>query len=1094
MKRQIGNTISADTCSPTSPVIPYGQIMRVKIGLLSLLALLCLVLSSNLFAHKLDTHVWIAQQVLNDLLEEGDETYGKLKFPEFDEEFAIDHDLLIDLLRCQDEYRMGAIGPDAFPDMVGGQMTTHPGVKDHEGTNDWLERMLVSGTIYNECDNAFAYGYLTHAASDVFAHSYVNIYSGDIFDFGNGSAEDTEEELRHMALEAFVSEHMPPIVDNNGTELVAHKIINVPEQFVKNVLILNPDVANEYRAAGSPIYLARMYDLWSKLNEWVTDAESLATKMTQKISGTQVCLGSLPLVGSIGCIDLEPIYDKICLDCGQGTACDLLGWDHHWYCDVNACDLLLNPDPVGCKVIDVLDNSGQILADSITLPLRQWRDAVEEAVRQYVLTGEEIAKEILRGDEGDPMGAYTRWLTCWGPAFSGAIPPVGAQVCDNSFNVVHKITDGVSSFVGAIRDASANLPNGIGWALDPMGKFDREIKPEIYQDLGQALAAQTDEEGILNTLINMRLPEHNDGTLNGVFAFDSSTKGLLVIPDIAARVRKEMNLPEQGPGHWSLSYPVIHNSVVLSKLLLLHASAVNDMVRQAGITSTAYGPELYSSRSPFSPLLGMARSIDGSHQWQEYSPPYARDCDSLQEVDDPEPGALELDALDLCIQKDKEFPDGRNYGYSFAEPEGGFRLWQDCEVREKVFKKIFKGPIAPGLELAGVEGEGFEEFVELLPRDHPLRGTRKDPFPLSSASEAIDNIPPVPDVPELPPVFTSCKEPASVGAPTATDTCQGIFFGETADSLSYGSPGEYEITWVYDDEAGNKSSQTQLIIVQDDTPPTLTPPPSVSVEQTSLDGTPATLGAASATDNCDGDVTLSDDAPDVFPLGETVVTFSAVDASGNRTEQQVSVTVVDTTPPVLSNIPGDVTLEQETLDGATYDVGMPLVSDICDAEPDLSSDAPAVYPLGITEVTFTATDDSGNVATASTWVTVEDTTPPVLESVTPSKDYLWPPSHKMRRVEISPVVSDICDADPQCRVVEVTSNQPINDTADGDTDNDWEIIGDLKVKLLAERAGNDFSEPRIYTITTECADVSGNISNSMSATVVVPVEIEDIGN
>ncbi len=312
--------------------------------------------------------------------------------------------------------------------------------------------------------------------------------------------------------------------------------------------------------------------------------------------------------------------------------------------------------------------------------------------------------------------------------------------------------------------------------------------------------------------------------------------------------------------------------------------------------------------------------------------------------------------------------------------------------------------------------------------------------------------------------------------------------------MSYGSPGEYEITWKFQDDAGNESQQIQLIIVEDNTPPDLTPPPSVSVEQTSLDGTPVILGMASATDNCDGEVVLSDDAPDVFPLGDTIVTFSAVDTSGNKTEKQVTVTVLDTTPPVLTNIPSDVTLEQESLDGTVYDVGMPQVSDICDAEPQLTSNTLDIYPLGATEVVFTATDDSGNVATASMWVTVVDTTPPTLESVTPSQEYLWPPNHKMRKIDITAVASDICDSAPQCQVIEVVSSQPINSTSDGDTKIDWRIIGDSRVKLLAERAGNDFSEPRIYTITVQCMDSSGNTSNSMSTSVVVPVEIEDLAN
>lgn len=1083
---------------------------RFKSGLLLLLPLACLVLSGNVFAHKIDTHVWIAQQVLNDVLPD-----GRLKLSGFDGEIPIDASLHQNLIDCQNEYRMGSIGPDAFPDMVGGQMTTHPGAPEDVAfpanvkkwqTNDWLKHVLSKGSIYGGCANAFAFGYLTHAASDVFAHTYVNIYAGDIFDFGDG----LEEELRHMALEAFVSEHMPPIRNLNGTILQPDKIIEVPAEFVRDVLILNSSVANQYRPIAETKYLASMYDLWSKLNELILYVEDLADDLTEEISSIQVGLVPLkikvpvpdpfcipvPFVEDclqeievkLGSVNLDPVYDKICLNCGDYTACDIK--EFKWCSRVNLCPLIPT-DPVGCTTHEILSDSGEILADLVALPLYQWRDAVEEAVRQYALTQQEIAEEIMKGDEGDPLGAFTRWLTCWGPAFSGAVPTVLGDTCSTSLNAFNSVTGGISTLKNKILDNDV-----LGWALLPVNKLSEIIKPKLYEGLLDQLDAVAAEGSTLDSLILMRRTEHNDGTLNKEFEFNDSPKQLLVIPDVAARVRAEMKI-DQATGKWSPDdYPVIHNSIALSKLLLLPAWQVNQLVLNAGVDPTAYGPVLYPGigwlDAPFSPLLGMARSIDGSHQWQEYSPPYPRDCDNLPESDD-------LDPMEVCIQQDESYSAERNYGYSFSEPERGFRLWQDCEAREKVFNKLFKGPIAPGLELAGEKLEGglvseYENFLPLLPSGHPLLGSREKPFPLSPASVTIDNIPPVPNVAELPPVYASCKEPAEVVPPTATDGCQGEFFGETSDSLSYNTPGQYEITWAFDDKAGNTSYQTQLIIVQDDTPPVLTPPPSITVEQTSLDGTPATLGTATATDNCEGAVTLSDDAPEVFPLGETIVTFTASDESGNSAEQQVTVTVEDTTPPVLSNVPGDVTLEQETLDGTAFDVGLPLVSDICDAEPDLISDALDIYPLGSTKVTFTATDDSGNVATASMWVTVVDTTAPVLESVTPSKDYLWPPSHKMKRVDISPVVTDICDAEPHCMVVEVTSNQPLNDIADGDTEIDWEITGDLKVKLLAERAGNDFSEARIYTITTECTDVSGNVSNAMSTNVIVPVEIEDIGN
>jgi len=109
------------------------------------------------------------------------------------------------------------------------------------------------------------------------------------------------------------------------------------------------------------------------------------------------------------------------------------------------------------------------------------------------------------------------------------------------------------------------------------------------------------------------------------------------------------------------------------------------------------------------------------------------------------------------------------------------------------------------------------------------------------------------------------------------------------------------------------------------------------------------------------------------------------------------------------------------------------------------NDAPAMFagPCegagGVTTVTWTATDASGNEAQCSANVTVVDTTPPEIE-VTVEPQALWPPNHKMVDVEYTVTVSDICDDDVTWVLVSVTSNEPDNNGGDGDTDDD--IQGD----------------------------------------------------
>ena len=58
-----------------------------------------------------------------------------------------------------------------------------------------------------------------------------------------------------------------------------------------------------------------------------------------------------------------------------------------------------------------------------------------------------------------------------------------------------------------------------------------------------------------------------------------------------------------------------------------------------------------------------------------------------------------------------------------------------------------------------------------------------------------------------------------------------------------------------------------------------------------------------AVDDCAGTPALTNNAPAIFPVGTTVVTWTATDASGNATQATQSVSVTDTVPPTVTCTP-----------------------------------------------------------------------------------------------------------------------------------------------------------------------------------------------
>jgi len=278
----------------------------------------------------------------------------------------------------------------------------------------------------------------------------------------------------------------------------------------------------------------------------------------------------------------------------------------------------------------------------------------------------------------------------------------------------------------------------------------------------------------------------------------------------------------------------------------------------------------------------------------------------------------------------------------------------------------------------------------------------------------------------------------------------------------------------------------------DTTAPTITAPAatSVSADSGSCSATisNAQLGTATATDNCSGCVSITrSPSGNTFAAGTTIVTWTASDGHGNTAAATQSVTVTDGNPPVIS-APADLAIVAGAgCVAASVDAGTPIASDECssvtvtaarsDAQP-LS----AAYPLGATTITWTATDASGNSASAIQTITVT-APPPVISGGTASPAVLWPPNHKLANVLVSYGITGGCGS-ATCAITSVTSNEPVNGLGDGDVAPDWQLIDATHVKLRVERGG--LGTGRVYTITITCSDTGGN-TVTKNVTVSVPV-------
>ncbi len=356
------------------------------------------------------------------------------------------------------------------------------------------------------------------------------------------------------------------------------------------------------------------------------------------------------------------------------------------------------------------------------------------------------------------------------------------------------------------------------------------------------------------------------------------------------------------------------------------------------------------------------------------------------------------------------------------------------------------------------------------------------------------------------PTFVTCAAPVSVnvdtsgcttdaanvtlGTPTVDDNCTTTTI--TNDAPATFPLGDTTVTWTVTDGSGNTATCTQTVTITDNIDPTFVScaaPVSLNVDAGGCTTDPAnvTLGTPTVDDNCTT-TTITNDAPATFPLGDTTVTWTVTDGSGNTATCTQMVTITDNIDPTFVSCAAPVSVNVDasgcTTDAANVTLGVPMVDDNC-TTTTITNDAPAVFPLGDTTVTWTVTDGSGNTATCTQTVTITDNIDPTFVScagpVLVNVDASGCTTDAANVTLGTPTVND------NCATTTITNDAPASFPL-GDTTVTWTVT---------DGSGNTATCEQLVTITDNidptfvscAAPVSVNVDTGGCTTSVANVDL-----
>ncbi len=561
---------------------------------LLVMATLSTALTGPAHAWKGATHVYLAEEALKDALDDGKVTFyitdfctGQLRRDAAGQpikagDYTVNPAMLDAIRANRAQFRAGTIGPDAYPDIMVGQMVIHPAGADGPGqpagkdinvggpgAGPWLTylwRMSYTplvplpmspgpGRVQLYADGrvpadtapavrAFVAGFLAHAAADLHGHTLINYYTGAPFNFVPGP----QNAIKHMVLEAYIEKHTPAVASQEislagGVDaFVARQMIEArPGSILKNVLL---------KGSGATYTVPNVY-----------------SKMRNRLDG-----------------DVKH-YDAKKAE-----------YDRRYDAKVKAAN--------DCKPLDMSCSRAVLLAEAAAIQVEKaayvaanfapvtyeerWRDDIDRGLRAWPGVSHELVKALV----------YT----------PGGINKARAREVCKAYVLGHLLS--MSGLPDAVGSSMAFLDR-IFQALEIPGV--KQAIDEMESDLANFMMKKWTGISLDQVESWMTNPEsHFDEVMNAPAYRTEPGAHLVSLADFSTNQLHLAGLA--APFDYRL-VPAAYNSVVMTKLALLPQGELARLARD--LRSRDLAGQVGSS--PPAPvenvMVGFVRTLDGSYQW-----------------------------------------------------------------------------------------------------------------------------------------------------------------------------------------------------------------------------------------------------------------------------------------------------------------------------------------------------------------------------------------------------------------------------------------------------------------------------------------------